>query len=295
MCISLSAPSKSFLVGEYLVTEAGPGIIINTEPRFELQLTKTADGYHDGLDAHCPSAKYLQKHAAFFNEYQLKFIDPHHQAGGFGASSSQFLMLYCAHHILSGQNIDESKLLEAYWQNCYKDKGIKPSGADIIGQLHGGITYFHKGQNKIQRLDWKFKDISFYLFRTNKKVTTHIHLQQAIKFDRELFSSIVKDTYDAFLQNDTMLFINAINNYYNALLKQHLVAANTINSISKLQKSDKILAAKGCGAMGADVILVLADSAYEKEIIDLAETLNLSDVATNTSLSPGLNYAKEEC
>lgn len=40
MTIALSAPSKTFLVGEYAVLRGGPALLLNTSPRFRLRPCK---------------------------------------------------------------------------------------------------------------------------------------------------------------------------------------------------------------------------------------------------------------
>ena len=44
----LSAPGKTFLVGEYVALAGGPSIVLATEPRFELRV------YSDGCDPTTP-------------------------------------------------------------------------------------------------------------------------------------------------------------------------------------------------------------------------------------------------
>src|SRR5690606_39000184 len=101
-------PSKTFLLGDYLSLLGGPALLLNTEPRFQgllesIQPTVKSSAIADkiqaiepypGIHPQSPAGKFLQRHASDFADCNLTFFDPHQGAGGFGASSAQFLMVY---------------------------------------------------------------------------------------------------------------------------------------------------------------------------------------------------------
>ena len=109
-----------------------------------------------------------------------------------------------------------------------------------------------------QEFTWPFQDIGFLLLHTGQKLATHHHLQ-TIKLPSQinLLASIVDMAKEALQHVDSHCMIDAVNAYHQQLAHLHLVAEHSIKHITFFQNQPDILAVKGCGAMGADVLLLL--------------------------------------
>ena len=70
----------------------------------------------------------------------------------------------------------------------------------------------------------------------------------------------------AFDSADSQAFIDAVNAYYQELLEMNLVANFTKEQILFFKAEANVLGIKGCGAMGADVLLVLVPQNKEEEM-----------------------------
>ncbi len=68
---------------------------------------------------------------------------------------------------------------------------------------------------------------------------------------------IVESAKIAFEKADSLQIIKAVNAYHQCLLDLGFVAEHSVKLITFLQEQDDVLAVKGCGAMGADVLLVI--------------------------------------
>src|SRR4051812_36096175 len=89
--LKLSVPAKTFLVGEYLALSGGPSLVITTLPRFELETDPQA--LRNPFAFASPAGKLWESDPL---KPKLKFRDPFEEAGGLGASTAQFALLYAA-------------------------------------------------------------------------------------------------------------------------------------------------------------------------------------------------------
>ena len=153
-----------------------PTLILNTEPRFELTVNITNTDTpckQQGIRVYSPAGKFLKLFQHDFMGYQLSFKDPHKGAGGFGASSAQFGMILILEQLAKKQkhiHLDVSSILKFYHQCSWSGQGLSPSGADVIGQIMGDITYYYASDHQLKKLTWEFADIDFCLIRTGHKI-----------------------------------------------------------------------------------------------------------------------------
>lgn len=270
--IQVSVPSKTFLMGEYVVLQNGPGIVLTTAPRFQIKLTKSSSGKECckmvGIDVQSPAGKLLGDNTKLFQGCVIEFIDEHKGLGGFGASSAQFLMVEICRRYLSDEVLDIADLFAQYYKYAWQGKGIPPSGVDVIAQLHGGVCYFDKRKQAVETYDWPFVNLDYCLIHTGNKLATHRHLEELTALSFEDFYSVVEAGRQSFRYADSRKFINAINEYAALLMSRNLVTQETKTILDKLAVTE-ILAAKGCGSMGSDVILVV----YAKDNDDILKWL----------------------
>jgi mevalonate kinase len=241
---TLQAPSKNFIIGEYAVLQYGCALIHTSTPHFSIKFDGSRDNH---ILPDSPAGQLLTGISAHF-------IDPYDGAGGMGASTAQFLLAYSHLH----KNFSDKALLESYWQYAWDGKGMKPSGADLLAQRHGGLCYIDtiRTQHKIH--DWPFKELDIKFIRTGKKLATHEHLHTLTTLNTHQLQSIFTQAIHAIEAQQASQFVDCINAYADELSQLNLCATHTQNLLKEIRQQPDILAAKGCGAMGADTILTLS-------------------------------------
>lgn len=275
-----SMPAKTFLLGEYLALSGQPAILLCTKPLFTLSLSEINDG---SIHPHAPASQYW--HQANQSAHFLSFSDPYAGRGGFGASSAQFLGAYLELSQRQGITPSFTGLIEAYDGMSEAGGGMRPSGYDVIAQASSSCVYIHKNQQEVDVWPWPFEDISFVLFHTGQKLATHEHLTALPPMTS--YDDLIAQLYlarAAFLQSDAAAIVRAVNAYYHALVAYGLQALHTQQFVSELMQLPGVLAAKGCGAMGSDVILVLADKFAVSGLCFKAQALGLVKMATTLDL-----------
>lgn len=279
-----SIPAKTFLVGEYLALSGLPALVITTTPHFELSLGTSAALLQHAIHPKSPAGQFLLSQMP--HDRALLCDDPYQGKGGFGASSAQFVgayLLYCTHVKM---NPTLPGLFEAY-QAVHQGQSIKPSGYDVLAQAIGGCVYIDKQNEKIDSLRWDFEDLSFGLFHTGKKLATHQHLSEISPiFENKILQRLVNKAHHAFLFKDSEALIEAVNGYHDALLEMGLVASHTTDFIHLCRQYPEVLAAKGCGALGADVILVLTRKTQMNALKSKMTGLGLEAIATTEQIAP---------
>ena len=275
-------PAKTFLIGEYSALAENSAIVLTTTPYFELSLTQQEE--LSGIHEQSPAGLYWNQQRHTKNG--LSWSDPYHGQGGLGASSAQFLACYLASCHLKEETPTLSNMLKAYYQCCWSGEGLKPSGYDVIAQSQKACVFINKQKKIIQSYTWPFTNLSFVLIRTGEKLKTHSHLQQTqLPNQIEILSAMVDEAKFAFDNADSELLITLINAYHQKLAELNLVAPHTLELLKKLTKYPEILAAKGCGAMGADIILLLCKSKNKPALIKKLASHNLLIVATEENLT----------
>ena len=284
-------PSKTFLAGEYLALEGGPALIANTDPCFQITVSQGGSASHP-FHPNSPAGHLWKQHKGYFEDFKIELLDPHGGRGGFGASTAQFAAL----HVLL--QMQESAWTEAQmdidvrhawtdYRNICENCGISPSGADLIGQLTGGLTFFERTAGRLEMFAWPFENLKFVLVRTNQKLSTHEHLLEKPKIDDEKFRPAMKMIEAGLVKLDANHFIEGIQKFSKELEVHQLVAANTLNLLTDLN-SASVLAAKGCGAMGADVIALFFESRNSGEVYERINTMGLEIVASSENVTSGL-------
>lgn len=239
-------PGKTFLLGEYIAMYGGPALIALTQPCFQLDMNKR-------LHPDCPAAR-LWKHTTG-NSCDWGLNDPYQSKGGLGASSAEFLLAY--KQLYPGK-IDIPLLHKTFLAYSSKNQGMAPSGYDLVAQTSNGCVLVESNPIHMQSFDWQFKEIGFVLVHTGIKLPTHSHLKDLQDLNWQAFIPAAEKACEAMMDSNTEDFLSAINNFSAQLRKQHLLASHTKHLLENWTQQLPILAAKGCGAMGADVIAIFA-------------------------------------
>lgn len=170
-------------------------------------------------------------------------------------------------------------LLDRYFQ--YVSAG---SGADLVSQVAGGIAVWDGVHDYMRRFSWPFADLSMSLFKTGRKLATHEHLASSVEVQRRAgqesvrerglgsehdlrFNSSfeedmrewVKEAIQSLATSDADRFIASVRGTGRLLAESGRLAPHSQNILNQLSDVSQVRAAKGCGAMGSDVILVLHD------------------------------------
>jgi mevalonate kinase len=300
-----SAPSKTFLLGEYVALDGGPSILLTTVPRFQLKIHERkksrlafkfaakpfAKVVKPTFAPQSPAGRFLSRQSAALSGRgelpKFEFNDPHHGKGGLGASSAQFALVYAwANRIENASAVHWALLLEEYRACAWSGEGTPPSGADVVAQLMGGICWFDGRALKTERLEWKFPTLSFTLLRTGTKLATHEHLKKTQAIPFEILRECVALGKTAFLENDEAKLVVAVERYAGVLAEAGLTASATLGLLRALRtQASGVRAVKGCGAMGADVIAVLHDRAATAGIAAWAESKGLELCGGEAELS----------
>jgi mevalonate kinase len=290
MELELEIPSKTFIAGEYLALEGGPALIANTEPSFKLRV-KEKPTETNPFHPESPAGQLWSKNKSFFSKYSFNFEDPHSGKGGFGASTAQFAFLHALFQMQDSAwteapiEIDIHQTWADYREIC-SNSGILPSGADLIAQLTGGLTFFDRSMGRVEMYHWPFTNLNMILIRTDKKIATHEHLKIRPQFESDGFRSAMALIETGLSKIDSELFIEGVLAFSKELNKFGLVAESTKDLLKQLSEVP-VAAAKGCGAMGADVIALFCESEELETVKAFLNLKKLEVVATSNDLSKG--------
>ena len=247
-------PAKTFLVGEYAAVLGGPAIVLTTTPCFEMTLV---DGnHHEGIHPDSPAGLWWASHR--IPDKSLIWRDPYEGKGGLGASSAQFLGTYLASCHLLHIKPSHKVLLDAYYQSSWRGEGLRPSAYDLLAQTQQRCVYVNRKLGIIETYDWVFDDIAFLLVHSGQKLMTHYHLKRiSLPDSMHELSIVAESARAAFRQGCSDQLIAAVDSYQAHLTARGLVAQHSLEYVQALTLKKHILTAKGCGAMGADVLLLL--------------------------------------
>jgi mevalonate kinase len=273
-------PAKTFLLGEYAAVAQASAFLLTTAPCFELTLTTQKK----------PSGIHPESPAGLWWQHQnlgqsLLWSDPYAGRGGLGASSAQFLASYLASCFVNNTMPDLKQMLKAYYESSWAGKGLRPSGYDVIAQSQHGCVYINLQHNIMKSYDWPFHDLSFFLIHTGVKLATHHHLQDTALPDQiNYLSLLVDEAKQAFEHTDSQRLIRTINSYHQKLAELNLVAEHSLKLISEFKKDPEILAIKGCGALGADVLLLITSTRTAQTLADKLKMQDWTVLATEKDI-----------
>lgn len=135
-----------------------------------------------------------------------------------------------------------------------------PSVASFQRRLvHTNCVYIHRAANIFEPFEWPFKSLQLSLIHTGHKCRTHEHLAE-LQSDQNLskLTHYVQQAKNACDHQDEQQFVDLINAYHAELFAQGLMSLHSDEKVREFRQQPGVLAAKGCGAMGSDVILLLS-------------------------------------
>ena len=241
----IQIPSKTFVAGEYAVLEGSPALVLGHAPFFHASLGEKS--FHPDS----PAGTYLKQQN---KNLHFDFYDPHQGKGGFGGSGAEFVAAYS---FVEGKNSFDSADAWKLWEAFPRSEG---SGMDVLVQSFGAgkeaALYSIDQKNRIIQ-NAPSLGVSYTLFHTGKKLPTHEHLRTELPALDPVKKQLVR-LLTSF--GNRQKFCSELNNLGDCLDDLGLLAAHSKAAVQEIRSLPGIWAAKGCGAMGSDVILVLHDA-----------------------------------
>ncbi|HWU44797.1 MAG TPA: hypothetical protein VN132_15200, partial [Bdellovibrio sp.] len=133
-----------------------------------------------------------------------------------------------------------------------------------------------------------------HLLETYNKVATHEHLASLKEFDSAELEKAFAKAKDSFENHRSDLFIDAVNTYAMNLQALGFTCEPTLQLLNAIRLLSGVKAAKGCGALGADVLFVLVAKDQASELKNFCQKNNLSIVASHQHLSAGFHVSEKE-
>ncbi|MEZ0392641.1 MAG: hypothetical protein ACAH59_10515 [Pseudobdellovibrionaceae bacterium] len=292
--VELSVGGKTFVAGEYLALTGGPALMLATDPRFQMEVFKDGGNADNVFHPDSPAGKFWDKHKDFFSQFHLKFSDPY-QVGGFGASSAQFALLHSFWQLKDKVFVEAERfydwhlMLQDYRELGDQGSGFPPSGADVVGACAGGLTWFDRGNGKVQTFSWPFFEIDFFVVHTGSKLATHEHLKNLGQFPTAGFENAMKKVQTGLSQVHFETFLQGLQDYKAELKAQNRILLETDQKVQSLEAHSEILFAKGCGAMGSDVIFLLCKRENMAAVQQILQSANLKIMAETSKISRSLH------
>ncbi len=181
------------------------------------------------------------------------------------------------------------------------------SGADLVSQIAGGIAVWDGVHDHMRRFNWPFADLSMTLFKTGRKLATHEHLASSVAnqnlagpesirerglgvnlepgFEADM-REWVKEAIQSLATSDADRFVASVRGTGRLLAESGRLADHSQSILDDLADVSSIRAAKGCGAMGSDVILVLHDPGESSSqfLTSFAHSHGLTSAGTEADL-----------
>lgn len=252
----ISIPAKCFLMGEYAVLDGHDALILTNMPAFTFLFASTLNPTKNPFHLKSPAGKFWQKHKEVLQDYNVFVSDPYKGIGGGGLSSAEFIAVWTAFDYLNSgakESFSINKLFLDYLTFGSKS-GIRHSGADVLAQVTGGLAHVHS-QSLVDKVTWPFVDLDVVLIHTLKHCQTAKHLATSPKVPWEL-KEASDFSIQSFLHGDFVNFIKGIERFVGVQYQHKLLNENSWKYINQYIQVSGVFAAKGCGAMGEDVIAV---------------------------------------
>lgn len=272
-----SVPGKCFLLGEYVALKGGPSLVMAMAPEFELQMELSSEPRAEGINPSSPAGRFIRENKNFFAQHFVRFVDPYDGRGGLGASAAQFALAYAAldeQNQKGQQGINLQKAWNQYRQYSQLDLGESPSGADLVGQVAGGISEFRRDDFSLKQREWPFSDVAMMLIRTGEKVATHTHLRDTKLGDLSKLSQLSEAGSRLLAQGDREFFVTT-KEFQRELERLSLMTSRSRDLVSEWEALPGVIAARGCGAMGADFVLVYLKADAKNLLLQHAQSLGL--------------------
>ena len=168
--------------------------------------------------------------------------------------------------------------------------GYKPSGADLVAQVCGGLCWYDGMNFSCQNLTWPFPGYEIFIFTTGYKQKTHEHLGNLENKNLKILIPALLSARASLEQANLKTFCESLNDYYDILGGLGLSDYKVRTGINHLRKQPEVLAAKGCGAMGVDTVLVVARLSDRSRVEKLGGEQGFSLISCLDQSHSGVRY-----
>lgn len=270
----------------------------------------SASGFFHALS---PAGLFIRQKGIQLKNFH--WTDPYNKKGGFGRSTAEFLSVYLAHHYalqgkagsvltdLTHEGLSFFRKLRKDYRDLHRNKhnnnlsnklsneGVGeqpsqcPSGADLVAQWMGGMSWVDPNRDDYQVLSWPWREYTFLIFHTGQKLATHDHLNSLEGGEWGPLEPTARSCFSDFLKKDFSSFAAGLNRYSDQLAAQQLAAPQVRQAVLQLRKDPRVRAAKGCGAMGVDTVLVLAKTVDQDAVRHLGRERGWEFIASAENIS----------
>ena len=249
-------PSKTFLLGEYAVLQGSSALLYGHPPLFAV--THESANEPDCLfHPESPAGLWMRQNPV---DLKVRLQDPHEGSGGYGGSGAEFLAVWIAQKNVPAPEHPRAIFAWSAWEDC-RAIASSGSGADILTQAFG----VNRQEPFFLEIDLEGRSLReifprpsqgfLSLFHTGKKLATH-EIAKPAPLPVEEMEDMVLRASAALESGSFPAFARELNAYGEKLASLGLVAPHTAAALKGIEGRSGIHGAKGCGAMGADVILV---------------------------------------
>ncbi len=288
--MKLVIPGKTFLVGEYAVLVGGNALGLATEPYFEFDFSQPAD-----INVHEKSAAGLFLRFSDQAELKINSVINLNPSGGFGQSTAEFIACWVKHQV--DRETPFSIRLEEMF-NQYRDLynlnhdliKIKPSGADLVIQILGGVVYFDPVVKLSKSFNWPFNDLDFDIIATGLNVPTHDHLRTLDLKKLEPLCLIAETTIKTFQSHDQTGFLESMKEWTQKLQHLKLQHNHSLKLKKILENCPEVILAKPNGALGAETMTIFYKQENKTLVRDYFKKRNVRHVTGLDRLAQGAHY-----
>lgn len=279
--MKLLIPGKTFLVGEYAVLVGGKALGVATTPYFE---TKVDQQPRTSVHPESAAGLFLKN----IDQWPLEIdsVTSSYGQGGFGQSTAEYITAWFKYH----RSLEVKEMFRQYralFMSSSSAQKMRPSGADLMIQLLGKMTYFDQDITQCKSLDWAFPEIGFDIISTGAKVATHDHIATLNLKNLEPLIDLADQVVAAYLKKDQAHFISSMQTWSLKLQALGLQHNHSLELKHLIEKCPAVLLAKPNGALGADTITVfyrVQDAIQVKRYLHENKMINLTGLE---SLAPG--------
>ena len=248
-------PSKAFLIGEYAVLDGAPALIASTTPYFNFKVNTQAFKLSHPFHPESAAGLYIEKNKKYFCRVQIELMEK--RPSGFGLSGAEWNCVMIVASLLQNK---KNFSVDEVWKE-YMQFSSSTSGADVVAQRLGGVCHFCRNPFIAETLPWNFSNILFAFILTGESLETWKYLKDFKKESTSQLKKISRLAVKAVQNQNEKIFIQSIKDYAQELQKKGWVASSTYALLEKLHSEPGILAAKGCGSLGAESVVFF----FEKE------------------------------
>ena len=233
-------PGKIFISGEYAALKGLPALTVAVSPGFEFTESNNS-AFHPAS----PAGLYNQNLTG-------DFFDPYKGIGGLGRSTAEFIAA-------AYKKLGHSDLWNTWteYRNLLQRETNTPSGVDLLTQIKGGYCLTDTITKEVVSLNWPFANLDWVAVVTGNKVKTHEHLDKSLDLNWDKLQILNQKVNDAFMAKDTEAFVQHLKAWREFLFASNLEASATTELLDIFLDIPGVRVAKGCGALGSDVVFVV--------------------------------------